>query len=451
MADPVAMPGTLPPWELQGQQIQMADAYRQVPRAIGEPRRRRMFRRAPADAPVSMVLTEAQRAAFVAWWRDDLQRGSQPFLAQMLSTSGSTLDTYRAEFLQQPRLEPIAAGASSPVYRATATLRLTPGGFVTVAPDTWSVFDYAPVVGGVASRIASDVTWLEGPDYTGWAAVMRSTERLVSADGQTWSLGPAVTIGGTGFLYEVATDGVRYVMRSGPADYTAGVWAGGWSQNTGMADFSVSIHYVGGLWVRLGFNGTVSTPLAGSPGTWVQRLATPGASSQQFSGVAYGNGRWVAVGRGTTVATSTDGVTWTLGTATGLVGADVTEANRGVRFAGGRFVRWSNTRIYASLDGLDWTLLHDFSVTTSPYHTWFGSLMGMAYADGAWVLIGSSLLGIAHSRDDLVSFTRVLFSPTPAASMTSVAHGNGRWVVMCGSGAGGMQKFWSAPSRITLS
>ena len=125
----------------------------------------------------------------------------------------------------------------------------------------------------------------------------------------------------------------------------------------------------------------VSPASAGLGTTWVDRSSQ--FSGNNWNGVAYGNGLFVAAspsgsnGAGDRIMRSTDGVTWTRNAAAGAQGVSVA-------FGDDTFVSvMQNGRIYASPDGIAWTLW-DFGV--GPSSGW----QAVTYGDGKFLAVAYS-------------------------------------------------------------
>jgi len=125
----------------------------------------------------------------------------------------------------------------------------------------------------------------------------------------------------------------------------------------------------------------ISTASSGLGTTWTDRSAQ--FSGNNWSGVTYGKGIFVAVsasgstGAGHRIMRSIDGVTWTRSSLAGAEGGSVA-------YGDDTFVSVApNGRIYASPDGIQWTLW-DFGVGSS--NGW----QGVTYADGRFLSVAYS-------------------------------------------------------------
>ena len=125
----------------------------------------------------------------------------------------------------------------------------------------------------------------------------------------------------------------------------------------------------------------ISTASSGLGTTWTDRSAQ--FSGNNWFGVTYGEGTFVAVsasgstGAGHRIMRSSDGVTWTRSSLAGAEGGSVA-------YGDDTFVSVApNGRIYASADGIQWTLW-DFGVGSS--NGW----QGVTYADGRFLSVAYS-------------------------------------------------------------
>ncbi len=129
----------------------------------------------------------------------------------------------------------------------------------------------------------------------------------------------------------------------------------------------------------------------------------------------YGNGRYVVTfGNAVSVISSADLVSWTPITNLRAMFDDLT-------FGKGLFVGASDTRILTSPDGITWN--------TAATAEQGGHLSGVAYGDGRFVAVGSSIAGTAGvmlTSLDGQAWTRL--TPDPSSPLQGVVHGNGLFV-----------------------
>jgi hypothetical protein len=213
------------------------------------------------------------------------------------------------------------------------------------------------------------------------------------------------------------------------------------------------IAFAGGLYVAVGAGGTISTST--DLITWTARTSGTG---QSLWAVTHNGTKWIVVGNTGVTLTSTDAITWTLVTVSGtpnfysiaangasLVahsntspfahystdtgatwtaattvlasGASVTN-NKGLTYAGGRFVCISGSALYTSTDGgINWTTQTDG--TTDTYS-------GIAH-DGTTYVVGSNTAN-----------GNVCISSTDAAAWTARTFTDGRTHAAGNGGAGGI-------------
>ena len=93
----VSEPAGLPPWQA-AQQSQPEALYSEVPRSIGEPRRRRVFTAAPRRLVVTRLLSAAQALALRDWFEADLQAGALSCSTTVAAQAGGS-ETVEAYFL----------------------------------------------------------------------------------------------------------------------------------------------------------------------------------------------------------------------------------------------------------------------------------------------------------------------------------------------------------------
>ena len=206
------------------------------------------------------------------------------------------------------------------------------------------------------------------------------------------------------------------------------------------------------MYVAVGSSGNIrtSTDLV----TWTSR--TSGTSSA-LNSVIHNGSKWIAVGSSGATLTSTDAITWTLvtvsgtpslysiaangstlvatsnatpfacySTDTGTTWAAVAttmatgasgSGNKGLIYAGGRFVLITGSALYTSTDGNTWTLQTDG--TTDTY-------LGIAH-DGTTYVVGSN-----------TSNSNVGITSTDAVTWTARTFTDGRTLASGAGGAGGI-------------
>jgi hypothetical protein len=127
------------------------------------------------------------------------------------------------------------------------------------------------------------------------------------------------------------------------------------------------------------------------------------------------------------IATSPDGITWTVRTTP-------TTTNRDIAFgAASVIVSASNSGIYSSTDYTNWTLRQNNSYTAVAHN-------GLAVGSGS-LFVGVGFSSVIYSSPDGITWTN---RTNPGGQFTSVAYGNGMWVVTAESGT-----ILSSPDGIT--
>jgi hypothetical protein len=175
--------------------------------------------------------------------------------------------------------------------------------------------------------------------------------------------------------------------------------------NSGTSNELQDIAYGNGLFVAVGYNGTVLTSPDGI--TWTSR--TSGITGG-LTGVAFGNGMFVAVGFGGSLTTSPDGITWTLRISSDSGNAYYTD------YANGLFIRLRSLGyILTSPDGVTWT-----SRTSGTSR----NLLQTAYGSGLFVIVGEA--GTVLTSPDGITWT----SRTSGTSnlLECIAYGIGLFV-----------------------
>lgn len=191
--------------------------------------------------------------------------------------------------------------------------------------------------------------------------------------------------------------------------------------NTGLN----AVTYGGGLYVIVGYSGTILTSTTGE--SWTQRESP---SFLPLYGVAYGNRTYVAVGEfsavtPTIILTSQDGVNWVRRRVD-----DLYQSLLDVVYAQGQFVAVGGFgTILTSPDGITWT--------RQPRLT-YAHLRGITYGNGLFVAVGDQ--GVILTSPDGVNWTaRDIGFPSPYFS--DVAYGDGKFVAVA----------WSTPNYFYIS
>jgi len=196
------------------------------------------------------------------------------------------------------------------------------------------------------------------------------------------------------------------VGRADPLD----VW--NWRNPVPTGDRLEAIVYGSGLFVAVGFGGTVVTSTDGI--TWVQQHS---ATQYDLEGIAYGNGQFVAVGYSCgaqcdgTIVSSTDGVNWVEHHPNPAVWG-----LHSVAYGNGQFVAVGNA-VLTSSDGINWT-------ERQLRNGWF-SLTGIIFASDEFVAVGDNSI-IATSPDGVNWSSR---DSGTGNDLPSIAFGNGQFVL----------------------
>ena len=199
-----------------------------------------------------------------------------------------------------------------------------------------------------------------------------------------------------------------------------------WNQNTTPTNVSAAA-YGAGLYVF----GNLSGDMYSSPDlvTWTSR---GNIGPVYVRAIIWNGSNFIAtganIGGGTgIIATSPDGITWTARTSP-------TTTNRDVAFgAANIIVSASNNGIYSSTDYTTWTLRQNNSYTAVAHN-------GLAVGSGS-LFVGVGFSSVIFTSPDGITWTS---RSNPGGQFTSVAYGNGMWVVTAESGT-----ILSSPDGIT--
>ena len=236
------------------------------------------------------------------------------------------------------------------------------GRFVAVATDA----DYNGPINIVTST--NGVDWIEAtlpgglPAYTELWGVAYANGRFIAVGYWEIETSPGEYIWGP--LVLTSTDGTNWTRVNDPdfpmTDNQWVLWAVG---------------YDGTQWVGVGQNGLVMTSADGLD--W-SLLPTPLGTTPEFYGLAFGpGGQIVAVGGYGTVYSTSNLTTWGRHFSGAIQGLSRIAFNGGQYLAGG-------PNAYISSDGITW----------SPYHHGLGgTITGIAYGKGRWVISSSTIFG----------------------------------------------------------
>lgn len=295
--------------------------------------------------------------------------------------------------------------------------------------------------------------------YGNFIGVGTDNTVAISTNGTTWM---KTLMGSANQFYGVTAGspivGVVAVGASGKIMGSTD-WGYSWSFKTSPTTNTLNdVTYGNGLYVAVGDNSTILTSPDGT--VWTVRSASTSVPTT-LRGVTFSGTQFVAVGYGGTVVTSTNGITWTKRqTSSSLAIEDVAYGN-------GRYVAVggypSNVKL-VSTDGITWTAqpaaygmdydMYDITfgngqfvaigyygvVLTSPNGlTWtkrnldiLDSMQGIVYANNQFITVGTS---IRRSTDGAT--WQATSAPDGQSNLSSVAYGNGRYVVFGNSYAFG--------------
>jgi hypothetical protein len=138
-----------------------------------------------------------------------------------------------------------------------------------------------------------------------------------------------------------------------------------------------------------------------------------------LTSVAFADGKWVAVGGGIT-ATSSDAINWTCQQPISWqwpASYSITHGNN--RWVSVGPMGSEQEGITTSLDGLSWNLK---VITTDSFFS------GIAYGNGHWMIIASSLHSSIFTSQDTLTWSQIA-SELDLGAMRSIAYGNGMWVI----------------------
>lgn len=292
------------------------------------------------------------------------------------------------------------------VYGGNQYLALGEAGRVITSPDgnTWTD----------QSAAATD-RWLSDVAYTGaqFVAVGDRGTVITSPTGEQWT---ARTSGTTNWLTGVAAGGKSIVAVGERGTILSSADGVMWTaRQSGVTGRLTDVVYGNQVFVAVGAKGTILTSADGSTwkkvasGTDVNLLSATYWDGVYFAAgekgtflVSVDNGQtWKSAGDvGTTltitgvaagrriVVLSTDGSTFTI--ANSRIWRDQTlAAQDGVAFAGDQFVLFSGTHLTVSSDGQTWT---------EEWPDVAGTLQGIAYGAGRYVVVGSGGLILTASR-----------------------------------------------------
>jgi len=286
----------------------------------------------------------------------------------------------------ESRIEFSPATLDQPTSYAIRSVTSHNGVFVAVGSRSYLVFAASEPTGPGAVWIsANGRDWrVTHTNELGLYAVASSAGRLVAtADGG------ALLISSDGEDWETVLSGGTNTLRG--ITYGNGMWVGVGYRGTvatsrdginwTVPDKAVESRYNltavtfgGGRFVAVGALHLLGHTFSSSDGVTWSATKLPGLPYVPF-GIAYGNGRFVAVGGGGGVDISTDGASWTRASGSGwhVLG----EAT----YAQGRFLVPSQFGVRSSRDGTRW--LQDFRVPPNTEH-----LRSIAYHNGTYVAVG---------------------------------------------------------------
>ena len=255
---------------------------------------------------------------------------------------------------------------------------------------------------------------------------------LTSPDGLAWS--EISTFSGTTILNGVAWNGALFVAIGGAGAFVEGPpstiltspdginWT---TQDSGTADFFVSVIWNGEQFVAIGDDGSGDGVIATSPDGvhWTSQVS---GTTNTLTGIAFNGAAFVAVGSGGAILRSDDAQTWHAQTQ-GMPDLNTNYFLNGVAWGNGQFVAGAfSGLVFTSPDGVVWTQ-HDTGLSNF--------LNGIAFIGSQFVAVGfdvdSSTSVIATSPDG-TTWTR-RSSPT-SHDLNAVAGDGDRSVVVADSG-----------------
>ena len=226
-----------------------------------------------------------------------------------------------------------------------------------------------------------------------------------------------------------------------------------------------AVTYGKGLYVAVGHMATIATSPDGQ--TWTVRNRNPNtvAGNVYLFDVAFLNGQFMAVGQNGLLMTSADGLSWSTGTP--KVGNAITTPKphflgdlRSVAYGNGMYIIGGTNlsansemgsgyysfhpSLITSTDGVNWTERADVAEGESnglqvPAVLSFDQLL---FANGAWVALCSQKSGAAVAGALFTSYDGIHWAERTPPNLTygfyGVAFGNGRLVMVGGSGLGAL-------------
>ncbi len=272
-------------------------------------------------------------------------------------------------------------------------------------------------LGNIFTTSTNDgVTWVG--TTTGYGGLTEVKSIAYGKDGSDKSLLVAVGVG----TNKIATssDGITWAGKNANAFLISGENSGG----RGVA-------YGNGVWIAVGngdSNGNTVSISTDGGNTWVGNKIQTSTGLYILSSIAYGNGRWVIGGRSgaaNTMATSiNDGVSWSGISSNVDTGTGINNVVTGVAFGNGIWgAVGKDTRFFAySTNGTAWTNVSDVRI---------GSVSSIAYGNGRWIIGSSAPSGgnvIAYASETNMTLWTGLIPSSFVGSVNGLAYANNLWI-----------------------
>lgn len=321
--------------------------------------------------------------------------------------------------------------ATLPVTRAFYAVAYGGGAFVAV-PST----QVSGAVGDVSVRSVNGITWTTAtmPVSTNWRALVYADDKFIAAAtnikdlaysndlGQTWTGPTYVSQLPARGRWSVAGGNSRTIALPSSNNISSITTNGTTWQNGGALPSSATwfASFANGQFIGLtaGLTGVRSTD-----GLAWTTFSFPAGNAFQWRHAAFGAGRYVITSGSNVGAHSTDTITWTI-TTTQLPSG--TSGSGQIIFAGSRFVvlGQSTTQYSTSADGITWTQ------RTAPV-AFFTSI---AHGNGLYV-VGTTMANHTYiTSTDAITWTQRALPSNIFVSGWNITFGNGRFIAISRGG-----------------